>query len=67
MAASTIFLINHEEAKLFTGESDLSLAGRKLLAFGPKIVVIKRGSEGAYLAYNNNELYNRFSKRIIFN
>ena len=49
LAVSTIFLINHEEAEQFTGESDISRAGRKLMAAGPKIVVIKRGAKGAYL------------------
>ena len=57
LSLSTIFLINHEEAEQFTGESNISLAGRKLLAAGPKIVVIKRGSEGAYLVYKNNEFF----------
>ena len=57
LAVSTIFLINHEEAEQFTGESDISRAGRKLLAAGPKIVVIKRGAEGAYLVCENNEFF----------
>ena len=57
LAVSTIFLINHEEAEQFTGESDISRAGRKLLAAGPKIVVIKRGAEGAYLVFENNEFF----------
>ena len=57
VAVSTIFLINHEEAEQFTGESDLSRAGRKLLAAGPKIVVIKRGAKGAYLVCENNEFF----------
>ena len=55
LAVSTIFFINHEEAEQFTGESDISRAGRKLLAAGPKIVVIKRGAKGAYLLCKNNE------------
>ena len=55
LSVSTIFLINHEEAKQLTGESDLRLAGNKLLAAGPEIVVIKRGVDGCYLTYNNNE------------
>ena len=57
LAVSTIFLINHEEAEQFTGESDIIRAGRKLLAAGPKIVVIKRGAEGACLVYENNEFF----------
>ena len=57
LAVSTIFLINHEEAEQFTGESDISRAGRKLLDAGPKIVVIKRGAKGAYLLCENNEFF----------
>ena len=57
LAVSTIFLINHEEARQFTGESDISKAGRKLLVGGPKIVVIKRGAEGAYLVSENDEFF----------
>ena len=57
LGVSTIFLINHEEAEQFTGESDISRAGRKLLDAGPNIVVIKRGSAGAYLVYENNEFF----------
>ena len=57
LAVSTIFLINHEEAEQFTGESDISRAGRKLLDAGPNIVVIKRGDKGAYLLCENNEFF----------
>ena len=54
LGVSTIFLINHEEAIQFTGESSVSLAGKKLLASGPKIVIIKRGERGSYLVYENH-------------
>ena len=57
LGVSTIFLINHEEAEQLTGESDISRAGRRLLAAGPEIVVIKRGAEGAFLVYKNNEFF----------
>ena len=45
---STIFFINHEEAEQFTGESDISAAGQKLLCLGPRVVVIKMGAAGSY-------------------
>ena len=54
---STIFLINHEEAEQFTGESNVVRAGKILLALGPKIVIIKMGALGAALIYENNEFY----------
>ena len=57
LAHTTIFLINHEEAEQYTGESDISSSAKKLLASGPEIVVIKLGSKGAFLSYENNEVF----------
>ena len=57
LSRTTIFLINHEEAQQYTGESDTSNAAKKLLTAGPEIVVIKLGSEGAFLATENNEVF----------
>jgi len=45
-----ILLINHEEAEQITGKIDIGDAATALLEAGPDIVVIKRGSDGAYLA-----------------
>jgi sugar/nucleoside kinase (ribokinase family) len=47
---STILLINHEEAEQFTGQSEIFKAASDLLSAGPEIVVIKKGTDGAYLA-----------------
>ena len=57
LARTNIFLISHEEAEQYTDESDFSSAAKKLLAEGPEIVVIKLGSAGAFLAYENNEFF----------
>ena len=57
LSRTTIFLINHEEAQQYTGESDISDAAKKLLTAGPEIVVIKLGAEGAFLATENNEVF----------
>ena len=57
LSRTTIFLINHEEAQQYTGESDISNAAKKLLTAGPEIVVIKLGAEGAFLATENNEVF----------
>jgi sugar/nucleoside kinase (ribokinase family) len=57
LALSHIFLINHEEAFQFTGIKDIPGAAHILHAAGPEIVVIKMGSEGAYLSFNNRALY----------
>ena len=50
---SSILLINHEEAKQFTGLSEIASAANKLLSFGPEVVVIKSGADGAYLAHGD--------------
>ena len=42
-------LINDSEAKLLSGESNLKLAARRILAMGPNTLVIKRGEYGAML------------------
>ena len=57
LGLTTIFLINHEEAQQYTGESDIASAAKKLLAAGPEIVVIKLGADGAFLATEKNELF----------
>ena len=50
---STILLINHEEAEQFTGQSEIANAASELLSYGPEIVAIKRGADGAYLAHGD--------------
>ncbi len=40
-------LINDSEAKLLAGERNLSLAAEKILALGPKSLVVKHGEYGA--------------------
>ena len=42
-------LINDSEARLLSGESNLKLAAKKILAMGPNTLVIKRGEYGAML------------------
>lgn len=44
-----LFVINDSEARELTEESNLVVAGEKLLAMGPKAVVIKLGEYGAML------------------
>ncbi|MFC1624292.1 PfkB family carbohydrate kinase [Candidatus Omnitrophota bacterium] len=45
---SFVFL-NDEEAKLFSGESNIVKAGKFLLSLGPKFAIIKRGEYGSIL------------------
>jgi ribokinase len=42
-------LLNNEEAKALTGESNLEEAGSILLKSGPKVAVIKRGGDGVFV------------------
>jgi sugar/nucleoside kinase (ribokinase family) len=45
-------ILNDEEAKMLTGESNLIRAGRKVLEFGPKLVIVKKGEHGSFLFSN---------------
>ena len=44
-----ILMINDEEAAQLSGETDISLAARRIRNRGPGIVVVKRGENGAVL------------------
>lgn len=44
---------NHEEAKILTGKDDPIEAGKMIKAMGPKIVIVKVGSDGSYLFYED--------------
>ncbi|MDD3297177.1 MAG: PfkB family carbohydrate kinase [Candidatus Omnitrophica bacterium] len=47
-----VFLINESEARELTGETNLLLAGRKVLKLGPKNVIVKKGEHGVLLFTN---------------
>ena len=51
-----IFLLNDEEAFQLTGMNDLEKISDLFLSYGPKIVIIKKGSKGSLLAYENNKI-----------
>jgi len=51
-----IFLLNDEEAIQLTGMNDLEKISDLFLSYGPKIVIIKKGSRGSLLAYENNKI-----------
>lgn len=42
-------VLNDGEARLLTGQTNLVTAGRAILAFGPRFVVIKKGEHGSML------------------
>ena len=42
-------VLNDEEARMLTGESNLIRAAQKVLELGPKVVILKKGEHGAFL------------------
>ena len=50
-----VLTINDEEARQLSGEYSLVKAARKILSFGPKYLIIKKGEHGALL-FNNEEV-----------
>jgi sugar/nucleoside kinase (ribokinase family) len=42
-------LVNDEEARLLTGETNLMVAGRRIVDMGPRVVVVKKGEHGALI------------------
>ena len=51
-----VFMINDEEAIQLSNENDLNKIADKFLSCGPKIVIIKKGSEGSLLAYSDKKI-----------
>jgi cytidine kinase len=49
-------VMNDSEARLLTGDENLVAAGRKVLALGPRFVVIKKGEHGA-MFFSEHETY----------
>lgn len=46
---SSMMFVNDEEARKLTGEINVTKAAKKILSWGPKVVIIKRGEYGALL------------------
>ena len=51
-----VLTINDEEARQLSGEYSLVKAARKILSFGPKHLIIKKGEHGALL-FNQDEVF----------
>ncbi len=56
LALVDVVIINDEEARMLSGEYSLRRAAHKVMAMGPKIVVIKKGEHGALL-FNHEEMF----------
>lgn len=52
-----VLTINDEEARQLSGEHNLMKATRKILAMGPKFLIIKKGEHGALLISDNDKFY----------
>lgn len=50
-------IINDEEAKMLTEENNLIRAMRKIVALGPKILIVKKGEHGAVLFFQEKFFY----------
>jgi sugar/nucleoside kinase (ribokinase family) len=49
IARTDLLMINDEESLLLTGEPQVAVAAERILARGPRYLVIKRGEHGAWL------------------
>ncbi|RKX28411.1 MAG: sugar kinase [Verrucomicrobia bacterium] len=48
-----LFVLNDDESKMLTDESNVILAGKRLMGMGPDIVVIKKGEHGSILFHKD--------------
>jgi sugar/nucleoside kinase (ribokinase family) len=48
-----LFVLNDDESEMLTKESNVIVAGKRLMGMGPKIVVIKKGEHGSILFHSD--------------
>jgi sugar/nucleoside kinase (ribokinase family) len=56
IAMVDVLIINDEEARQLSGEYALKIAAKKILAMGPKYLIIKKGEHGALL-FGEDKVY----------
>jgi len=56
IAAVDLLTLNESEARLLAGEKNLVRAAKKILEWGPKYVIIKKGEHGAML-FSENDVF----------
>jgi sugar/nucleoside kinase (ribokinase family) len=49
-----LLFLNDDEARMLTGEANLTVAADKIHEMGPEIVMVKRGEHGSSLHYNGH-------------
>ena len=52
-----VLMVNDSEARQLSNEFSLVKAARKIMAMGPKYLIIKKGEHGALLFYGNDVFY----------
>lgn len=52
-----VLLVNDSEARQITGEYSLVKAAKKILAMGPKFLIVKKGEHGALLFHENKVFF----------
>ncbi|HPY82203.1 MAG: PfkB family carbohydrate kinase [Bacteroidales bacterium] len=57
IALVDVITINDEEARQLSGEYSIPKAAQKIMAMGPKYVIIKKGEHGAIVFYKNKTFY----------
>lgn len=62
-----VLLLNRNECQILTGSDNLLTAGKFLASFGPKIIVVKLGSEGAFVVNGENSFYCESHSEDVYN
>jgi len=57
LARVDMLILNDGEARQLTGETNLVVAGRRILAMGPRFVAIKKGEHGCLLMSREGEIF----------
>jgi sugar/nucleoside kinase (ribokinase family) len=57
LAKVDVLTINDEEARQLSGDYSIVKAAQKIMAMGPKFLVIKKGEHGALLFNNKNQVF----------
>jgi cytidine kinase len=66
MRRADLLLLNDEEAPMLAGTPDLKTAARRILAMGPKMVLIKQGKNGATLFYREGGAMRSFAVPVVY-
>jgi sugar/nucleoside kinase (ribokinase family) len=57
MSEIDILIINDDEARMLSGDGNLVKAAEKVIEMGPRVVVIKKGEHGAFLAADDFKFF----------